>query len=72
VPAILRYNRIPSRVLVEVGNLNNPEDRQLLVTRSYREQVAGALVDALVAFFRPEKDPTVTAQIPGAEDVKAR
>jgi N-acetylmuramoyl-L-alanine amidase len=72
VPAILRYNRIPSRVLVEVGNLNNPEDRQLLVTRSYREQVAAALVDALVAFFRPEKDPTVTAQIPGAEDVKAR
>ena len=29
-PAILRYNRIPARVLIEVCNLNNPEDRQLL------------------------------------------
>ena len=33
VPAILRYNRIPARVLVEVCNLNNPEDRRLLQTR---------------------------------------
>ena len=40
VPAILRYNRIPARVLVEVCNLNNPEDRKLLVTRSYRDRVA--------------------------------
>ncbi|HEY7862049.1 MAG TPA: N-acetylmuramoyl-L-alanine amidase [Thermoanaerobaculia bacterium] len=72
VPAILRYNRIPSRVLVEVGNLNNPEDRQLLVTRSYRDQVAGALVEALVAFFRPPGESTITAQAPSGETVKAR
>jgi N-acetylmuramoyl-L-alanine amidase len=51
VPAILRYNRIPARVLVEVCNLNNPEDRDLLRTRSYREAVAGALVDALIDFY---------------------
>lgn len=51
VPAILRYNRIPARVLVEVCNLNNPEDRQLLQTAAYREHVAEALVDALVRFY---------------------
>ena len=51
VPAILRYNRIPARVLVEVCNLNNPDDRKLLVTRSYRDKVARALVSALVAFY---------------------
>jgi N-acetylmuramoyl-L-alanine amidase len=51
VPAILRYNRIPARVLVEVCNLNNPDDRKLLVTRSYRDRVARALVSALVAFY---------------------
>lgn len=51
VPAILRYNRIPARVLVEVCNLNNPEDRKLLVTRGYRDRVARALVSALVAFY---------------------
>ena len=51
VPAILRYNRIPARVLVEVCNLNNPEDRRLLQTRRYREKVAEALVAALVEFY---------------------
>ncbi len=51
VPAILRYNRIPARVLVEVCNLNNPEDRRLLQTPAYRERVAEALVDALVRFY---------------------
>jgi N-acetylmuramoyl-L-alanine amidase len=51
VPAILRYNRIPTRVLVEVCNLNNPEDRRLLVTPSYRDRVARALVSALVDFY---------------------
>jgi N-acetylmuramoyl-L-alanine amidase len=51
VPAILRYNRIPARVLVEVCNLNNPEDRRLLQTPAYRERVAEALVNALVRFY---------------------
>jgi N-acetylmuramoyl-L-alanine amidase len=51
VPAILRYNRIPARVLVEVCNLNNPDDRRLLRTRGYRERVAEALVQALVSFY---------------------
>lgn len=51
VPAILRYNRIPARVLVEVCNLNNPEDRRLLQTRGYREKVAEALVAAIVGFY---------------------
>jgi N-acetylmuramoyl-L-alanine amidase len=51
VPAILRYNRIPARVLVEVCNLNNPDDRRLLRTRAYRESVAEALVQAIVDFY---------------------
>ena len=55
VPAILRYNRIPARVLVEVCNLNNPDDRKLLRSRTYREKIAEALVDALVAFYGGQK-----------------
>ena len=51
VPAILRYNRIPARVLVEICNLNNPDDRRLLKTRRYREKVAEALVEAVIAFY---------------------
>jgi N-acetylmuramoyl-L-alanine amidase len=59
VPAILRYNRIPARVLVEVCNLNNPEDRQLLVTRSFRDRVARSLVGALVEFYGGEGRGTI-------------
>jgi len=62
VPAILRYNRIPARVLVEVCNLNNPDDRRLLVSRSYREKVAQAIVSALVEFYGGEGGRTVTAE----------
>ncbi|MEO8432213.1 MAG: N-acetylmuramoyl-L-alanine amidase [Acidobacteriota bacterium] len=51
VPAILRYNRIPARVLLEICNLNNPEDRKLLLTRAYRDRVARALVSALITFY---------------------
>ena len=61
VPAILRYNRIPTRVLVEVCNLNNPEDRQLLATPSYRDRVARALVSALVDFYGGKGREVVTA-----------
>jgi N-acetylmuramoyl-L-alanine amidase len=51
VPAVLRYNRIPARVLLEVCNLNNDEDRALLTTWRYRERVARAMVEALVSFY---------------------
>jgi N-acetylmuramoyl-L-alanine amidase len=62
VPAILRYNRIPARVLIEVCNLNNPDDRRLLVSRKYREKVAQAIVTALVEFYGGSGDQTVTAR----------
>ena len=63
VPAILRYNRIPARVLIEVCNLNNPEDRSLLVTGSYRDRVAQALVSALVAFYGGGGEKTIRASL---------
>jgi len=63
VPAILRYNRIPARVLIEVCNLNNPEDRKLLVTRGYRDRVAQALVSALVSFYGGTGEKTIRASL---------
>lgn len=63
VPAVLRYNRIPARVLLEVCNLNNPDDRKLLVTRRYRDRVARALVSALVDFYGGKGRETVTAAL---------
>jgi N-acetylmuramoyl-L-alanine amidase len=51
VPAVLRYNAIPARALLEVCNLNNPEDHALIQTRRYRENVARGVVEALSAFY---------------------
>ncbi len=67
VPAILRYNRIPARVLVEVCNLNNPDDRRLLRTRAYREKVAGALVEALIDFYGGAASASVPVSASGTK-----
>ncbi len=51
VPAVLRYNRVPNRALVEIANLGNEEDRALIVTKAFRQALAEALASGLVAFF---------------------
>jgi N-acetylmuramoyl-L-alanine amidase len=51
VPAVLRYNRVPNRVLVELANLGNEEDRALMKTRVFRDSLAESLASAVVAFF---------------------
>ena len=67
MPAILRYNRIPARVLVEVCNLNNPDDRRVLRTRKYRERVAEALVAAIVDFYGGPAKPAGKALAVGTK-----
>jgi N-acetylmuramoyl-L-alanine amidase len=51
VPAVLRYNSIPAKVLLEVCNLANDQDRTLIQTRAYRQQVAEAVVRGLLAYY---------------------
>jgi N-acetylmuramoyl-L-alanine amidase len=51
VPAVLRYNRVPNRVLVELANLGNEEDRALMKTRDFRDSLAESLASAVVGFF---------------------
>jgi N-acetylmuramoyl-L-alanine amidase len=51
VPAVLRYNRVPNRALVEIANMGNDEDRALIVTREFRQALAESLASGLVAFF---------------------
>lgn len=47
---ILRNSKVPT-VIVEVGFLSNPEEKQLLLTSSYREKIAEALFCGLADFF---------------------
>jgi N-acetylmuramoyl-L-alanine amidase len=63
VPAVLRYNRIPNRVLLEIANLANEDDRALLVTRKFRQKVADSIAAGLVDFFGGEKDENGTAPL---------
>ncbi|MGE0640371.1 MAG: N-acetylmuramoyl-L-alanine amidase [Thermoanaerobaculia bacterium] len=52
VPAVLRYNAIPAKMLLEVCNLANPEDRKLLTSRAFREEMAKAVVEGLRRYFK--------------------
>ncbi len=56
VPAVLRFNEVPAKVLVEVCNLANAEDRRLIQTRAFRQRVAEALADALLDYYGRDPD----------------
>jgi N-acetylmuramoyl-L-alanine amidase len=62
VPAVLRYNSIPAKILLEVCNLANGEDRKLIQTRAYRQRVAEAIVQGLLAYYGEGSGPS-TPQI---------
>jgi N-acetylmuramoyl-L-alanine amidase len=64
VPAVLRYNSIPAKILLEVCNLANEQDRRLVQTRAYRQTVAEAVVQGLLAYYGQEAD------IPGVQSAK--
>jgi N-acetylmuramoyl-L-alanine amidase len=51
LPAVLRGNAIPTKVLVEMVNLNNPEDAALLGRAADRDRLALALENALADYF---------------------
>ena len=71
VPAVLRYNRVPNRVLVELANLGNEEDRALMKTRGFRDSVAESLASAVVSFFGGPP-PALYGPVPLAPGASAR
>jgi N-acetylmuramoyl-L-alanine amidase len=52
VPAIIRYNVVPTRLLLEICNLGNRRDRALMQTRKFRQKVAEAVHRGLVEHFQ--------------------
>lgn len=56
VPAVLRYNSVPAKMLLEVCNLANGEDRRLIQTRAWRQKVSEAVVKGLLAYYGEEQE----------------
>ena len=55
VPAVLRYTAAQNALLLETCNLANPEDRELLVDRGWRENFARAVVEGMAEAFNSQK-----------------
>ncbi|HSN88973.1 MAG TPA: N-acetylmuramoyl-L-alanine amidase, partial [Thermoanaerobaculia bacterium] len=65
VPAVLRYNSVPAKILLEICNLANEQDRKLVQTRAYRQKVSEAIVQGILAYYGQEVD------VPGLQTAKA-
>jgi N-acetylmuramoyl-L-alanine amidase len=57
LPAVLRGNVVPTKVLIEMCNLNNPDDAALLGRAADRDRLARAFVTALSDYFAPKGSP---------------
>ncbi len=62
VPAVLRGNAVPTKVLIEMLNLSNREDAKLLASARKREQLARAIHVALFRHFG-ERPASVAASM---------
>ncbi len=63
VPAVIRYNKVPTRVLLEICNLGNEKDRKLIRTQEFRQEIAMAIYGGLVDFFEQQGAESGAEQI---------
>lgn len=52
LPAVLKMNLVPTKLLIETVNLNNEEDRKLILSREFRKKISGAIVDGIISYFQ--------------------
>lgn len=69
VPAILRFNRVPARVLIEICNISNPNDQNLLKRPDFRQKVADAFVTAVLRTYG-NNDRAALSSLQGRQEVK--
>ncbi len=51
LPAVLRYSKVPTSVLVEIANLNNRLDRRDLLKSKTRQKIAKAITNSVTTHF---------------------
>ncbi len=55
LPAVLKYNRIPTAILLETVNLRNQQDCRKMKCPDYRNKMAEAFTEALINYFEESK-----------------
>lgn len=64
VPAVIRYNLVPTRALIEICNMGNRSDRALMTTAAWREKVAQSIYKGMVNFYAGQsEEPLVPAPV---------
>jgi len=51
LPAVLRYSKVPTSVLIEIANLNNRRDRRDLLKSKTRQRMAMAIANSVYSHF---------------------
>lgn len=67
VPAVLRFNRVPTRVLIETCNLSNPKDQNLLKRPDFRQRMADIFVNALYQTYEAAPQASVSNSSPTSD-----
>ena len=52
VPAVIRGNQVPTKVLLEVANIGNTKDARLLKSHDHRDRIADALLASLLSYYQ--------------------
>ncbi len=63
VPAVIRHNVIPTRLLLEICNLGNSRDRELIQTRKHRQKIADGIYAGIGRFFQEQREEKPTGVI---------
>lgn len=56
LPAVLKMNLVPTKILIEILNLNNEEDRKNLLSKEFREKLSQAIFDGIVSYFQENNE----------------
>lgn len=51
LPAVLKMNLVPTKLLIETVNLNNEEDRKLILSQEFRKKISEAIIEGLISYF---------------------
>lgn len=52
VPAVLKYNSVPAKILIETANLKNKKDCRRMSNPNFRETFAESVVNGIINYFK--------------------